>query len=244
LREKIILVSIEGRISKIIKKVITGNFQFESLEIKHINRETLLYNNEIQFLFVGCNHDCQLHPCLKKFVFLYENMQIPFIIICPLVLSTNDQFSDSFLFSQYEDYVFSSTQERIIRQMKMCADHSLVSGIRVHPTNPISKIFEVQKKIVSSPQERENLLTLADKVNLSPSWLSFKFREISGMTLEKFILRKKFCYSLWQVVSTQKSIKMIALDLGYKPLSFTKRFHAFWGIPPSAIRKKLSSFII
>lgn len=244
MHEKIILISVEERILKVIKKILYGNIKFERLEIKYINDEIIPYNEDIQFFFVGCNYKCRLHPCLKKFVFLSENKQIPFLIICPLALSMRDQFSDSFLFSLYENCTLTSTQEKIIKQMKMWVNHSLFSGIRVHPTNPISKILEVQRRIVSSSQERESLLSLAASMDISPSWLSFKFGEISGVTLEKFKLRKKFCYSLWQIVSTQKPIKTIAFDLGYKPLSFTKRFHAFFGVPPSAIRRKLSSLLI
>lgn len=146
-------------------------------------------------------------------------------------------------FSLYEDCAMSPIQEKILEQMKIWVNHLLFSGRQVHMADPIYKVLEVQRRIVSRPQKREDLSSLATRVNLSPSWFSFKFREISGVPLKKFILRKKLCYSLWQIVSTRKPIKRIAIEIGYKPLSFTKRFRALFGVAPYTIRKKLSSFL-
>ena len=229
---------------KTIKKILGGDVQFEKLEIKSSKDEIVPHHKDIQFFFVGCDYKCSLQQCLKKFEFLSEYKEIPFLIICPLLMRMKDRFSEFFLFSLYEDCAMLPIQEKILEQMKIWVDHLLFSGRQVHMADPIYKVLEVQRRIVSSPQKREGLSSLATRVNLSPSWLSFKFREISGVPLKKFILRKKFCYSLWQIVSTQKPIKTIALDLGYKPLSFTKRFHALFGVTPSAVRKKISSLLI
>jgi len=58
-----------------------------------------------------------------------------------------------------------------------------------------------------------------------------------GLTLARFILKNQLCLALWQIISTGKRIKSIALDLGYKPGSFSERFKKEFGVSPSKIRR-------
>ena len=41
------------------------------------------------------------------------------------------------------------------------------------------------------------------------------------------------CRALWNIINTDKLIKTIALDLGYKPASFSERFKEHFGVAPS-----------
>ena len=241
--EKVIAISLENKILKTITKILKETVRIEKWDEEVSKNGTISQHDGTQFLFVGCNYKCHLQKCLKRFVFLSERKEIPFMIIRPLLTVRNDRYSELFFSSLYEDYELTSSQERILDQMNASLDHLLFSGKIGHPTNPMFKILEVQRMLVTNPQQKYTLSSLATALNFSPSWLSCKFREISGLPLKNFELMTKFCYSLWQIVSTRNSIKRIALEIEYKPLSFSKRFHAVFGVAPSEIRKKLSSFL-
>jgi AraC-like DNA-binding protein len=71
----------------------------------------------------------------------------------------------------------------------------------------------------------------------SPSWLSHDFKKLSGVSLQSYLAKIKCCSALWQIISTDKPIKSIALEAGYKPLYFSKLFNGIFGLPPSSLRK-------
>jgi AraC-like DNA-binding protein len=97
-------------------------------------------------------------------------------------------------------------------------------------------VLTLQTEIAENPNEIFDLKNSAETVGFSPCWLSHKFREISGITLERFILKNCLCHGLWNIISSDKLIKTIALDLGYKPASFSERFKEHFGATPSFIR--------
>lgn len=236
-------ISVDEKRFETIKQILGKDVHFEVLNIKSSDKNLLLCPHNIDFFFVGCDYRCELQSCLKNFIFLSEYKQVPFLMIRPLCLRTEVQLPELFLISRFEDYTLTADQEKIFDKIKAYLDHSIFSGRLFHPASIVYKVFEVQKIILSDPRLRGNVPSLAAKVRLSPSWLFSKFKEISGVPLETFILKKKLCYSLWKIISTQEPIKTIALEIGYKPPSFSKRFHDFYGVTPSAIRKK-SSFLL
>lgn len=242
--EKVIAISVENKILNTITKILKGIVRLEKRDGKVSKDNIIAQHDDVQFFFVGCNYKCQLQQCLKKFVFLSETKEIPFMIIRPPLSARKDQSSELFLSSLYEDYELTSSQQKILNQMKASLDHLFLSGKLGHPTDSIFKIFEIQRILVTNPQQKFSLSSLAASYDFSLSWLSYKFKEISGLPFKNFELMTKFCYSLWQIVSTQNSIKRIALEIGYKPLSFSKRFHDMFEVAPSIIRKKLLSFLI
>mgnify|MGYP005831170425 CR=1 len=56
------------------------------------------------------------------------------------------------------------------------------------------------------------------------------------MTLRSFLIKNRPCLGLWRAMSTDRQIKTIALELGYKPLSFSKGFRQLFGVSPRAIK--------
>ncbi|MGB9864271.1 MAG: helix-turn-helix domain-containing protein [Candidatus Saccharicenans sp.] len=72
---------------------------------------------------------------------------------------------------------------------------------------------------------------------MSQAWLSLNFRRLAGISLRTFRARERCCRALWQLVSTDKPIKTIALEAGYEPLYFSHLFHRILGAPPSSLRK-------
>ncbi|MBC7363014.1 MAG: helix-turn-helix domain-containing protein, partial [Candidatus Aminicenantes bacterium] len=59
----------------------------------------------------------------------------------------------------------------------------------------------------------------------------------SGVSLQSYIAKMKCCSALWQIISTDKPIKSIALEAGYEPLYFSKLFHQIFDTPASSFRK-------
>ncbi|MFQ6069787.1 MAG: helix-turn-helix domain-containing protein [Methanosarcinales archaeon] len=241
--QKVLLISIESNVLNTIKNILSGIVQLETLDSELNKNNIISPDDDIQFFFIGFDINCDLQLSIKKFVFLSENREIPFVVIEPLCLRIKDRFSGLFFISFFEDRPLTSLQRKILERIRTSLDRLVFSGKLVHPTDPIFNIIEVQRKIVNDLCKKHTLSSLATEVNLHPSWLSLKFKEVSGVTFKNYLLRKKLCYSLWQIVSTRKPIKRIALEIGYKPLSFTKRFHALFGVAPSTIRKRLSFFL-
>lgn len=237
-RARVLTVSIDKGIFRFLENKCRETVCLEKFDI-YIDKG-ILPEGDIHIMLMGCDYRCKLKRCLSKFVFFSQNRQIPFALVRSSYLREVYKSPKTLFFTVYEDYSLTSLQRKILSQIKIQIDHPLYSRKLIHPTDPIYKVLEVQRKIAENPQKRETLSSLASQVYLSPSWLSHQFKKISGISLDEFSLRIRFCYSLWKILSTRKLLKIIALDLGYKPLSFTKRFSSIFGVPPSEVRKNLS----
>jgi AraC-like DNA-binding protein len=91
---------------------------------------------------------------------------------------------------------------------------------------------------MENPNLNHSLNILSENTGYSPAWLSHKFRNISGVSLNEFSTKVKLCNALWNLISTDNPIKSIAIDLGYQPLYFSYKFHKLFELSPSDIRKK------
>jgi AraC-like DNA-binding protein len=209
LRRQVLILSNRKQILDFFKdslKDITSLKMFDE-------KEKIFDENKIKFIFKECDYICSTKKCLKHFIFLLSNCKIPFAIARPILLRKNYDFVRGLILSIYEKYSLSPLQEEILNKIK---SYRYPPGVIFHPSNIIFKILKIQRKIIECTSEKMTLSSCADQVNLSSSWLSFKFKEISGISLERFLLKIRFCYSLWQILSTNKLIKTIAADLGYE----------------------------
>jgi len=193
-----------------------------------------------QFIFAGCDYKCSLEVCLRNFFFFYQNREIPIAIIRPLLFKKACNSINTFFLSFLSKYDLSLSQENILETIKNSIYYGCSSRWIVHPLHPFFKIARVQREIVENPHKNLDLCSLANLVNLSRSWLSFKFKNMSGISLERFLIKIKICTSFWEVLSTEKKIKTIAAERGYTDFrSFTKRFHSIFGAVPSSVREKV-----
>ena len=79
---------------------------------------------------------------------------------------------------------------------------------------------------------------LANLCNYSPEYFSTKFKEILGVSPQKFIITKRLTQAKILLISTNKSIASIGKEVGYPDqMHFTKLFTNEVGISPSAYRK-------
>lgn len=81
---------------------------------------------------------------------------------------------------------------------------------------------------------------LANLCNYSPEYFSTKFKELLGVSPQKFIISKRLTQAKILLISTNKSIANIGKEVGYPDqMHFSKLFTNEVGISPSAYRKKV-----
>lgn len=193
----------------------------------------------IEINLLSCDFQCSLADCGAKFKFAHLCGDIPFAVVRYLPVDKRTQPQPAFSLSFFKAYDFSPSQEKIIAKLRSSGYYSRNLISRLNPGQTLFKVFTLQNEIVDGPNGKLDLGKASEIASLSRYWLSHKFREISGLTLESFILINHLCLALWKIVSTGKLIKTIAFDLGYKPGSFSERFKEQFGVPPSFIRNNV-----
>ncbi len=238
--EKVLVISDDERTFNFIESSLGSEILTEKWKMDDNEPE----ENFFQFIFLACQYQCVFTDCLRKFLFLLKKSETPFAIIRPILLEKSRESGEGFLLSFFKQYELSTSQKDIIKKIKRSKYYGCSPNWGVHPSNTLFKIVNIQKTIVENPASRFNFVQFAELVNLNYSWCSMRFKELTGKTLERFLMQIKFCYSLWEIISTDKRIKLIARDAGYKdPLSFAKRFKFIFGMSPSLIRKGFNSIL-
>ena len=75
---------------------------------------------------------------------------------------------------------------------------------------------------------------------LSPSHFAGKFRQSMGLSLRRFINRRRLCGSLQKLKDESQSLAHLALDLGFSSQShFTRLFSGLTGMTPLTYRKQV-----
>jgi len=191
----------------------------------------------INLLLLLCDFQCSLADCCTKLKFALSHRDTPVAMLKLLPFNKPIQSNSAFsIWCFFESVSLSPDQEVSFTMLRDSRGYSRNLIAELNPGQIASKLLTLQAEIAENPQNLFNLKKSAEKVGLSPSWLSRKFREVSGLTLERYILRNRLCYALWNIISTDRPIKSIALDLGYQPGSFSERFKKEFGVPPSSIR--------
>ena len=94
---------------------------------------------------------------------------------------------------------------------------------------------DVLNNLVLPPTMHE----LASRAGLSTSHFSHLFRQISGKSLQGFILEQRLLLSRRLLTAGQKNIAEVATSVGFTdPFYFSRRFHQAFGMPPSEFRRQ------
>ena len=216
------------------------NEGFPIKTIDPVNPQTdILSGHKIRFTILPCDFKCEVQKCVRNFIFISQNNDSLCLTARPLLLETPIYDNKLFHLSLFKECHFSDIQNYFLNKMKLLINNNSSSENPYHSTTSVSKVLQAQKYMLENPMKSHTLSSLAEKLNFSPSWLSSIFKRTSGISLSQFTKKIKLCNALWDLVSTEKQIKTIALDLGYKPLYFSNKFRTFFGIPPSDIRKNI-----
>lgn len=99
-------------------------------------------------------------------------------------------------------------------------------------------IDEIDKCIKERAGEAVTLEALSQRFGYSPSYISRKFREISGLRLRDYLRYRRLAFALVQVRDTERGLLDIALGYGFSSHeAFTRAFREAFGLSPSAYRK-------
>lgn len=237
--KKVLIYSIEEKLYELVKLIFkkAGYVKLSKMDeaIEEAERPILI--------LTSCNYRCDLSFCSKKFYFLFQNKEIPFFILRPIYIKHDIGIVPGFFLCSFLEYRLSKAQERIlglIKESKYCAS----SDEYLPPSHPLSKIIMAQRRVVEDPQRISYLSDICEELKVSTSWLSKKFKEIFGIAFCQLLAKVKCCQALWELISSDKLIKEIALSIGYRPLYFSQLFHFNFGVPPSFIRKHIIPVLI
>lgn len=98
-------------------------------------------------------------------------------------------------------------------------------------------VEEVDKCIKKHNDETLTLSCLAHKLGYSESYISRKFREISGMHFRDYLRNRTLAFALKDVRDTSRGLLEIALDHGFSSHeAFSRSFKEAYGITPSDYR--------
>ena len=225
----------KGKPEDSLKNALRKLFPISTLNFAEMIKSFRLTSDFIRFIFIECDYVCTLDKCLSNFALLTRHPDIPFGILRSALLNANLPKS-YYLSILLKDDCLSSTQKDIVETIKNSEIYAFSPLRHIHPSNAVHKIIKVQMEIAEKYSKRIGILELAKSVGRSPSWLSSRFKEISTVGLNDFVLKNIFCHSLWQLASTEKSIKCIALEHNFQPNSFSRRFMKIFTKPPNIIR--------
>jgi len=103
-----------------------------------------------------------------------------------------------------------------------------------------SHIKEAIEFITYNYQFNISVKDIASSLNLTPNYLSSIFRTEIGLTTKQFLTKFRMDKACHLLTSKKKSIKDIALEVGYKnQLHFSSEFKKHMKMSPSAYRKTL-----
>lgn len=229
--EKIILLSSKRETEELIKESFGQRL---NLAVIYDFQEAGI-DESISLILIDCDYHCALDKCLKKFLFVYQKNSIPAALLKSPSIQ-NMSILPYFFINILTEGNPKNAGEDPLSLLKRSPYYVGSTESLLLPFNPLKKIIQAQKIMMESPLESRGLKDLARMAGCSPGWLSLNFKKIFGMSLSNFRNRTACCRALWQLVSTDKSIKTIALEAGYHPLYFSQLFLKLFKKSPSEAR--------
>jgi len=215
------------------------NEEFSIKKIDPVNPELdVLFGDKIRFKLLPCDFKCEVQKCVRNFIFISQNIEIPCLIARPFLLEAPIYDNKLFHLFLFEECQLSDGQKYFLNETKVRMNNNSSSG-NLYYSPSLLKVLKTQKNMSENPAKSHSLSSLSADLDISPPYLSNIFKNHSGISLSAFSTKIKLCNALWELVSTEKQIKTIALDLGYKPLYFSNKFRASFGVPPSDIRNNI-----
>jgi AraC-like DNA-binding protein len=98
-------------------------------------------------------------------------------------------------------------------------------------------IWRARQFIEHHSDEEISLTTLAKEVNISPTHLSEKFKQVTGVNFVDYVARTRFNKACELLADGDLRISEIAFEVGFQSLSqFNRVFQRLSGKPPTAYR--------
>ena len=92
----------------------------------------------------------------------------------------------------------------------------------------------------SSFREPLTLEEISQTVHMNRNDFSTLFTQLMGCTVSDYLMRRRLKNAALLLVSTDQSVISIAMDSGFRNVSyFNKMFHKHFGLPPGGYRKQM-----
>jgi AraC-like DNA-binding protein len=109
---------------------------------------------------------------------------------------------------------------------------------------PLPVINRIVEYIDSHMHRHIGLVEIASLVGLSPSHCARKFRRTEGLSLERFVNRRRLMKALELLRNSSTPLSLVALDLGFCSQShFTRLFSGQTGMTPAKYRKQFKPIV-
>lgn len=100
------------------------------------------------------------------------------------------------------------------------------------------KIWKARQWIEENAAEKISLTQVADLLGMSPTHLSEKFKEVTGINFVEYVARKRFERAAGLLRDVNLRISEIAFAVGFQSLSqFNRVFKKLAGTSPTAYRQ-------
>ena len=115
--------------------------------------------------------------------------------------------------------------------------------VRKHTMTQYSLLIQKTVLLIESDLSAElSLSSLAKYHDVSPSYLSDKFRKETGKTMSRYIIEKRMEYAMHLLTTTNLQIQTVALNCGIIDVQyFTKLFKKHTGKTPKEYRDNLKN---
>ena len=182
-------------------------------------------------ILIECAHPCDFDRCAGNFSFALQYPAAPLYLITPLLNGIRKERGAGYV----------ATRLRPPRAInEMCEDAlSKLTG-SYYPDggrdHRIRLILSLQRLIVADRGRTRRLSDLAKLLGRSKSWISSNFPLVTGMTPLEFSEEVALCNCLWELKSTENSIKCIGGEYNFRESYFGVAFKRLFGRSPSAAR--------
>lgn len=129
----------------------------------------------------------------------------------------------------------------LVRELLLFLDRN---GIFIHETLPVNDgisadIADTLSYIAQNYRFSLSLEEVAAQINLSPTYLSKKFRKTTGVTFKEYVNYIRIKQAVQALLTTDDSITKIAVDCGFNSSNYFKDiFRKINGVSPRTFRKQ------
>ena len=132
------------------------------------------------------------------------------------------------------------SRRRLVRVISWCLDRLGTEPAEASP-GPHPLVAEVQQILLRTSARPPSVVALANRVGLSPNYLSSLFRRETGQTIRRFVEALRIEQARQQLSDPERSVKQVAYTLGFAdPQHFSHAFRRATGTSPTAYRRRLS----
>ena len=109
----------------------------------------------------------------------------------------------------------------------------------LEPTDAVNeRLIQTVERIRRNPAAAYTVGEMADAAHLSETQFTRRFKKITGLTPNRFIVEERLGRAESYLRETDMTVQEIATRLGYQDIYFfSRQFRHFRGVPPTRIRK-------